>query len=259
MFSCSLWEINNWTINCGHVNSLYWYSFSHFVMFTQPVSSKLASGVLSAGSKGEKKKPLSSSSIINGVSTSRSRHIFPCALNEPPAQLAPQWVEPPRLTGKPSARRVTPAHLPALLLFRLHLYGVCQARRGVLPSPAPAAHCGQVNGRDLLVAHTAINTHRCVASNDRWPLGILYSHFVIVYYCIFIVTVLLYINVYLLCYCTLLYIHCVTLVNFYCFILSDSAPKHHFLLCVGSNYCKQILKSWLEVMDATVEVLLEQR
>ncbi|KAF6717885.1 hypothetical protein FQA47_024926 [Oryzias melastigma] len=27
----------------------------------------------------------------------------------------------------------------------LHMYGVCEARRGVLPSSAPAAYCGQVN------------------------------------------------------------------------------------------------------------------
>lgn len=42
------------------------------------------------------------------------------------------------------------------------MYGVCEAWRGVLPSPAPAAYCGQVNRRHQPGAHTAIHAHRCV-------------------------------------------------------------------------------------------------
>lgn len=84
-----------------------------------------ASGPLSARTQ-------KSSIIINGVSTSRSRHIFLCPLNEPSPQLTSQ----------------------------LHMYGVCEAWRGVLPSPAPAAYCGQVNRRHQLGANTAIHTHR---------------------------------------------------------------------------------------------------
>lgn len=44
--------------------------------------------------------------------------------------------------------------------LRLHLYGVCEARRGVLPSPAPAAHRRQVNRGGLL----ACPPHRLVAA-----------------------------------------------------------------------------------------------
>ncbi len=42
------------------------------------------------------------------------------------------------------------------------MYGVCEAWRGVLPSPAPAAYCGQVKRRHQLGANTAIHAQRCV-------------------------------------------------------------------------------------------------
>lgn len=46
------------------------------------------------------------------------------------------------------------------LTLRLHMYGVCEAWRGVLPSPAPAAYCGQVKRRRQLGTLTAIHAHR---------------------------------------------------------------------------------------------------
>ncbi|TMS21377.1 hypothetical protein E3U43_015350 [Larimichthys crocea] len=88
--------------------------------------SNTASGPLSARTQ------KSSSIIINGVSTSRSRHIFLCPLNEQSPQLSSQ----------------------------LHMYGVCEAWRGVLPSPAPSAYCGQVNRRHQLGTNTAIHGRR---------------------------------------------------------------------------------------------------
>lgn len=45
---------------------------------------------------------------------------------------------------------------------RLHLYGVCEAWRGVLPSPAPAAHRGQVKRTGQLVTNTTIHAYRYV-------------------------------------------------------------------------------------------------
>lgn len=99
-------------------------SNSHTFSLTQQVSSKLA-GRCQPGTQ-------RSSIIINGVSTSRSRHIFLCPLNEPSPQLSSQ----------------------------LHMYGVCEAWRGVLPSPAPAAYRGQVNRKHQRGANTAIHAHR---------------------------------------------------------------------------------------------------
>lgn len=45
-----------------------------------------------------------------------------------------------------------------LVSSRLHMYGVCEARRRVLPSSAPAAHCGQVNWRTL-TRHDHCHSH----------------------------------------------------------------------------------------------------
>lgn len=44
------------------------------------------------------------------------------------------------------------------------MYGVCEAWRGVLPSPAPAAYCGQVKRRNQLGVNTATHAQRCVVS-----------------------------------------------------------------------------------------------
>lgn len=53
--------------------------------------------------------------------------------------------------------------VPVFLSLRLHMYGVFEAWRGVLPSPAPAAHCGQVKRRHQLGTITAIHAHRWVS------------------------------------------------------------------------------------------------
>ncbi|KAK2891573.1 hypothetical protein Q8A73_017238 [Channa argus] len=79
-----------------------------------------------------------SSSILNGVSTSRSRHIFLCPLND----LSPQ------------------------LSSQLHMYGVCEAWRGVLPSPAPAAYCGQ----ELKAFGVNTLVRVCAATYDKAPV-----------------------------------------------------------------------------------------
>ncbi|CAB1453464.1 unnamed protein product [Pleuronectes platessa] len=66
-----------------------------------------------------------------------------------------------KLAGRcqPGAR-TSAAASSSMLSAQLHMYGVCEAWRGVLPSPAPDAHCGQVNRRQQQGTHTAIHLHR---------------------------------------------------------------------------------------------------
>lgn len=129
----------------------------------QQVSSKLA-GLCQPGPR-DAAASSSMVCLLPGAVTFSCVRSMSCLLSSHHSECAPS--SSIRIRMQTSHLNLNLRHCPNL---RLHLYGVCEAWRGVLPSPAPAAHRRQVRRGGLLgpAAHT--RSHRSVAHQGCWAL-----------------------------------------------------------------------------------------
>lgn len=150
--------------------SVFLWLFSRVTLTGFPSAQQVSSKLAGLCQPGPRDAAASSSMVclLPGAVTFSCVRSMSCLLSSHHSECAPSSsIIIIRIRMQTSHLNLNLRHCPNL---RLHLYGVCEAWRGVLPSPAPAAHRRQVRRGGLLgpAAHT--RSHRSVAHQGCWAL-----------------------------------------------------------------------------------------